>query len=499
MQSLPRDALSPRNRPTVAPQQSFAYGSAGRPSTSSRLRADVPVSRATTAIESSIANAKKSQPSQLNGQVHDADDQNVPGKDSLPLDLTHSVPQRRTSALRPTSAETAAPGPENSRDSDDTKATVKNPPRSYRGSVSSGDFGIEGDIGGMSAIARIKKPPPPYHDTEDWFIPNKSQVPLIAPQRSYRQRSSTFPWANLGRALSFGLLLIPAVIVGYHLFGFIRNDYKTVPIVTPDIDSPISPDLNAIRDRLDLLEDRYKLLQFSTTNPVPSRRINYFSTGLGAIIDPLLTSPTRRAPRTLMTWFITRWYSLPLRESPPPAEALGAWDDIGDCWCTPPTPAGGKAQLAVILPRMIIPTQLVVEHIPRDATLDIGAAPQGIELWIPVADRDKREALAFASLKKFGEDEESIRFSHRKGSKSLDDTWVRIGTWRYDIFITENVQTFNIDIRLESFGVVVNKVAVRVYSNWGTRDYVCLYRLKLHGLLAEEDHKYMDTAPMGEF
>ena len=501
-QAFPQGTVSPTGRPAVPPQQSFAYGSAGRLATSSRLRADVPVTQVTTAIESGIANARKHQPSQLSGQpqIQEAAESDL--KRSSPV---HHVQQRRVSDLQPVSIDVQPPEPDKPHPKRVPNATTKSRPQSKQGEAPLEDYGIEHDIGRVSDIARIRTPPPPNHrNDEGLFIPRKDQTqPSTIPQNSNQQRPIRLPWEYLRKALWLGFLTALALITGYYFLGPVHTEYgpsysKSAQNITPGVDYSTPIEYNIITNRLDLLEDRYKSLQSGAANPIPYRKINYFSTGLGAVIDPHLTSPTKRAPRSLRTWLITRWYSVPLRESLPPAEALGPWDDIGDCWCTPPTPSGGKAQLAVILPRKIVPTQLVVEHIPRDATLDIGAAPRGIELWIPIVDRDKRQAVASASLQKFGEDEESIRLSHKKASKSLDYTWVRIGTWRYNIFSSENVQTFNIDFRLEDFRVAVNKVAVRVHSNWGTRDYVCLYRLKLFGLLAEEDPMYMDTAPVEE-
>ena len=42
-------------------------------------------------------------------------------------------------------------------------------------------------------------------------------------------------------------------------------------------------------------------------------------------------------------------------------------------------------------------------------------------------------------------------------------------------------------VALDHFKVPVQKASVRVRSNWGTRDYTCLYRLKLYGLLAQDE------------
>ncbi|MCJ1477680.1 hypothetical protein MMC13_006353 [Lambiella insularis] len=185
-----------------------------------------------------------------------------------------------------------------------------------------------------------------------------------------------------------------------------------------------------------------------------THRVNYFSRGLGAIVDPHLTSPTRKRTGTARHWlFGLATYEL---NTPSPAAALAPWDDIGDCWCAPPS-GDGRAQLTVLLPRKIAPTDLVIEHIHRDATLDIGAAPKDIELWVQIHDFETRGRIQNAFLG--GEDVGAI-----------DQDWVRVGVWRYDIYGQDNIQTFSIPIALEDFQTAIDKASIRVRNNWGEQE-----------------------------
>ena len=267
----------------------------------------------------------------------------------------------------------------------------------------------------------------------------------------------------------------------------------------------LATNLDSYTHRLEALESWTRSLSNSqpTIAVQPKvHKVNYFSTGLGAVVDPWLTSPTKPSklvhafPAGLVSRFFG-WNTIVLREAFAPVEALGPWQDIGDCWCAPP--AKGKAQIGVILPRDIVPTELVIEHIPRDATLDIGAAPKDVELWVQITDPQDREAVENAASARFQPDGGSAvaaQASQDYHVRALDESWVRIGSWRYDIFTRENVQTFPVPIDLDNFGVRINKVVVRAKENWGDRDYVCLYRLRLHGLLREDDPRYQDSAPI---
>ena len=122
-------------------------------------------------------------------------------------------------------------------------------------------------------------------------------------------------------------------------------------------------------------------------NPLEPRRPNFFSLGFGATVDPYLSSPTLSSTRSFLDRL--RRFAGGIRPGPSPVSALQPWDEIGDCWCasTSTSPASAskkedKIQLSVELGRPIVPEEVIVEHMPREATLDNGAAaPHLMELW----------------------------------------------------------------------------------------------------------------------
>ena len=102
-------------------------------------------------------------------------------------------------------------------------------------------------------------------------------------------------------------------------------------------------------------------------------------------------------------------------------------------------------QLAVKLPRPIIPTELIIEHWRKDEVpVPIaGVTPRAVELWV-----ERGEDL------------------------------VRAGDWIYNIHANQEAQKFSV-----AFGeIAVQRVAVRIASTWGNSTITCLVRAKLHGI-----------------
>ena len=254
-------------------------------------------------------------------------------------------------------------------------------------------------------------------------------------------------------------------------------------------------DVSSMVHRISTLEKSVKDLQFvraqaAPLTTAPRYQVNYFSTGLGAVIDPHLTSPTMKKPFTFFQRSAICVLGLELRKPLPPVAALEPWEDIGGCWCAPP--GKGKSQLAVLLPRAIHPTAITIEHIPKGATLDIAAAPREMELWAQIPDEEAREAVGDAAFGLLGSENEKQRLEN-----SLDRTFVRIGKWEYDVHKPNHIQTFAMTVDTEHFNAKVTKVVVRTVSNWGAEHYTCLYRLRMHGTLAAGEKMSIPT-PLDE-
>ena len=149
-----------------------------------------------------------------------------------------------------------------------------------------------------------------------------------------------------------------------------------------------------------------------------------------------------------------------------------------------------------MLTRKISPTELVVEHIPKDSTLYPERAPRGIELWGQILNDTIRESVALSSFQHFpqpgqpGYEDYMATTTGRPRRKDpvnmqLDKTWLQLGRWEYDINAPHHVQGFHVPFSLRDHGAAIDKVIFRTQGNWGAHDRVCLYRLKLHGHVAQ--------------
>lgn len=290
--------------------------------------------------------------------------------------------------------------------------------------------------------------------------------------------------------------------------------------------SLVSRDVHRLRDEQEKL-----VAQLPIVSPILEiePRINFFSSGLGTRVDRKLTSPSVGIRRTLPRRLYESLGGKRLPQPNPPETALEAWEDVGDCWCGAPSKTGqGQLQLALELGQRAILDEVVVEHIPASASPDPGVAPREMELWAqfkPVRGQQPAKATATETAftsesihKKtgwFGLFQSSAASSSSSSSSSskpfpsslssildsilktlhqaypsdpetayandrlLGPTYFRLGKWEYDR-AGSAIQHFALDALIDYPMLRVDKVVVRVKSNWGG-NHTCLYRVKVHG------------------
>ncbi|KAL4974744.1 hypothetical protein BDW66DRAFT_167580 [Aspergillus desertorum] len=331
-----------------------------------------------------------------------------------------------------------------------------------------------------------------------------------------KNKDSWIPW--LLRALVAALVIFGI----YSLLGGPSSfDAKPTRFNNSDLDalsnqvvhlgaqvSSLSRDMKSVRAEVSKIPAPTTILQYPSKHRQEIFKTNFLTRGNGVIIDPWLTSPSasRKITWTQRFYF---WLSGDKHMRPqPPLAAVVPWNDFGDCWCS--VPKKGVTQLAILLGQRIVPEDIVVEHLPKAATIRPQVAPQDMELWaryryVGNGRPYKNTWLAFfrghpknvAGQDPLPSDQalvrppvmEALRLAWRGESddkfsndKQLGPDFFRIAKWTYDINEVNNIQQFPVNAYIDSPELRVDKVVFRVNSNWGANE-TCIYRLKLHGKL----------------
>lgn len=167
----------------------------------------------------------------------------------------------------------------------------------------------------------------------------------------------------------------------------------------------------------------------------------------------------------------TRSSSTSKRHDNDPAMAIEEDVRVGQCWNINTLPA----QLGIVIPELIHPTHVSVEHIPRAIAADIGKAPRNLTLWGVVDGRANQDLFNVLDLSdKFTLDRRTPRIP--KGH-----IYAPLATFVYDINSIQRVQTFSVlDMYLGS-GLTFGVFVLELEDNWGSRS-TCLYRVQIHGI-----------------
>ncbi|KAF7947562.1 hypothetical protein EAE96_008647 [Botrytis aclada] len=221
----------------------------------------------------------------------------------------------------------------------------------------------------------------------------------------------------------------------------------------------------------------------------PILRMDHFAKKSHSAVIPRLTSPSYRFPH-MDFGFIHRSIALIFNQPIPLPNsadaALTAWDEIGDCWCSPQQNGNGPT-LGVVTANHIWPDQVVVEHYPQSGYVNSGlsplSAPSHMELLVYIP-----HVPTFAKVK-----EHSDKTFQEANYDDLGSGWVKLGDWTYDAY-GASVQAFPLQVDLKDFVTepdenikndtsASNKFLIRSKGNHGNGNvpYTCLYRLRLHG------------------
>ncbi|MBW0510024.1 hypothetical protein O181_049739 [Austropuccinia psidii MF-1] len=183
-----------------------------------------------------------------------------------------------------------------------------------------------------------------------------------------------------------------------------------------------------------------------------SYRKDFASFTAGASIIQSMTSPTFEY-RQRSKHFGTAPSSGTIIGSPP-STALLSDLSLGACWAFP----GSKGQIAIFLSRRINITAITLGHVTKAFAYNLDTAPRDFELW---------------------------GLTQCKGEKNL------LMRGSYNINFSIPFQYFDLP---QSKSLEYQKILFKIESNHGNSLYTCLYRIKVHGNIVDENSKiYVPT------
>lgn len=283
------------------------------------------------------------------------------------------------------------------------------------------------------------------------------------------------------------ILILLSLVTAYFAFGSIRA-YQDFSESLADFyqnhsTQQISAQVDKQGVRITALEHRVsvaipKMLTREKLFQQPRpRQINWFSFALGARVNRNedISSP-------------------PSRGVPPDLVLMAPGEPGTPMYCGPGgAHLRGKLQVGIATPRVITPVTLTIEHFKKGEVLTIGSAPKVVELWVALEDESIRGAVREEIIQYYPDIFTPQSFQRTKHliQKPLNDEWVPIGQWTYDIWAAEQVQDFEPPIDLNLLKVASDHFVVRVNSNWGDKAETCLAQVRLQGI-ARGKEEYLE-------
>lgn len=287
--------------------------------------------------------------------------------------------------------------------------------------------------------------------------------------------------------MPFIILILLSLVTAYFAFGSIRA-YQDFSANLADFyqnhsTQQISAQVDKQGVRITALEHKVSvaipkmLTREKLVQPPRPRQINWFSFALGARVNRNedISSP-------------------PSRGVLPDLVLMAPGEPGTPMYCAPGgARLRGKLQVGITTPRVITPVTLTIEHFKKDQVLTIGSAPKVVELWVALEDESIRGAVRKEIIQYYPDifTPQSFQRTKHPIQKPLNNEWVPIGQWAYDIWAAEQAQDFQPPIDLNLLKVASDHFVVRVNSNWGDRAETCLAQVRLQGI-ARGKEEYLE-------
>lgn len=217
---------------------------------------------------------------------------------------------------------------------------------------------------------------------------------------------------------------------------------------------------------------------------------DYASYFAGGRVIPQLTSQTFRIPAKSYwgSWGFGMFGQQTV-EGRPPVTAIHPDIHVGNCWPF----KGQQGQLGVVLARSIIVTDITIDHAPKEVAFDVRSAPKNMEVWGLVEGAENIKKVTEYHRRREQRYRDLVAAANREGRKPPppedpypanlppDGNYIRLAQFKYDVNAPSHIQTFSVPQDIQDLGVDVGIVVLMVRSNWGEKNWTCLYRFRVSG------------------
>lgn len=188
----------------------------------------------------------------------------------------------------------------------------------------------------------------------------------------------------------------------------------------------------------------------------------------GGRVIPSLTSPSYEIrPSTFTGSLLARLTGSGIIRGKSPVTALHPDISTGQCWAL----NGPTGQLGILLSRRIYLTDVTVEHASKEVALDVSSAPRNFEVWGIVSDPSDLQRLSSSSV----------------ASEEVEQqgNMLKLVTSAYDVNASNNIQTFELDSRIQDLKMPISAIVFKILDNHGNENLSCLYRVRVGGQIAD--------------
>ncbi|KAM0346724.1 hypothetical protein ACHAPU_005439 [Fusarium lateritium] len=216
-------------------------------------------------------------------------------------------------------------------------------------------------------------------------------------------------------------------------------------------------------------------------------QVNYFGVGAGATMDGRLSAPVWDPYKKGIATDVALRRGLSGLKPFPAVAALHPWQDEGDCFCASHVVDESGHPLGVVLSihlgHLVIPENVVIEHIHPDATTDPDARPRHIEVLARFDDDEE-----FDIVRDFSMNQVTNKGWNFHSPPPPHERFVTISQFEYQgDQLNEGVHVQRISSDFVNLGIPTYHIIIRALSNYGAKDHTCFYRVRLFGKEKPDD------------